>query len=422
MLYEKRILLKSSGRSPPGNGTGDSRYAQKWRCGPIAEWTTCDKLATVFTEPHALDSGYAAQHKNYVHRPCGESVPALAHGINKSKKIEAIATAHEGDDSEETEPPVIFNQDDYGELARNVDACLNPTPHDLLRSDCTELDNPLRELLYATDQCTQQEPKGTKERSLPLVPSEQEAEVCGGDFARSRNETGDLATYVHSRLMTSTPTMMKHLTHQRTTWVNTGRVSRSFARPSNTMALVDPRGGGSQREDWMGAENPDGGLRIAIGEYPIVVIDFGDTGRVSEKIRGDTPNIDNREPNQCVVLHLVAGAQWDRTKRQQGIPEMQNVLLEVEEWGFAEIRQARLAVDWRVNSSNPMAQELQSLVRAAINSGHDVDCRRIPVFLNELPAAREINVRVFDLRTMGDVCYESALPFPMYHEGKLADC
>ena len=55
---------------------------------------------------------------------------------------------------------------------------------------------------------------------------------------------------------------------------------------------------------------------ITIGGFPFVAVDFGDTIRESEKIRREARNVESREANQCVLLHLVAGAQRIRVKRQ----------------------------------------------------------------------------------------------------------
>ena len=52
---------------------------------------------------------------------------------------------------EAKEPPSIFTQGEYGKLARRLGGFLNQIPHDPLRRDCTELENPLREIPYETD-------------------------------------------------------------------------------------------------------------------------------------------------------------------------------------------------------------------------------------------------------------------------------
>ena len=46
---------------------------------------------------------------------------------------------------------------------------------------------------------------------------------------------------------------------------------------------------------------------ITVGAFPFVAIDFGGAIRVSDHIQKEAPNVENRESNQCVLLHLVAG-------------------------------------------------------------------------------------------------------------------
>ena len=111
-----------------------------------------------------------------------------------------------------------------------------------------------------------------------------------------------------------------------------------------------------------------GAKEVAVAEFPFVAIDFGDTARASGEIRRDAQNIANREPNQCVILHLADGAQRARMKRPQGIPEIQKVLRESEEWRCGEIKQSKSSSGWFVERVSPMVQELRSLARDVINT------------------------------------------------------
>ena len=73
----------------------------------------------------------------------------------------------ESDDKEEMEttrneeeigvagPPVIFSPEEYGALAMHINPFLQPAPRDSLLFDCTELEGPMREILYETDQWAQ---------------------------------------------------------------------------------------------------------------------------------------------------------------------------------------------------------------------------------------------------------------------------
>lgn len=67
--------------------------------------------------------------------------------------------------------------------------------------------------------------------------------------------------------------------------------------------------------------------------------------------------------------------------------------------GRVDIRQARLALEWCVDKSDPMAQEIQSLSRDVINAGKGRDYRGITAFFEELLTAREINIRSIGFKT-----------------------
>ena len=89
---------------------------------------------------------------------------------------------------------------------------------------------------------------------------------------------------------------------------------------------------------------------------------------------------------------------WIRTKRQRGIPEMQKVLLESEEWACGETRQAKLAPEWCSDRGDQVAQELRSLTHDVTTAGHGRDYRIVDVSLRGLLTSRQISAGVFDLR------------------------
>ena len=70
-----------------------------------------------------------------------------------------------------------------------------------MRFDCAEMESPLREILYETDCWMKQEPTGLRDLELPRETSEREVGI--GEFIMYTQETGDRATYVHSRLVGS---------------------------------------------------------------------------------------------------------------------------------------------------------------------------------------------------------------------------
>ena len=90
--------------------------------------------------------------------------------------------------------------------------------------------------------------------------------------------------------------------------------------------------------------------------------------------------------------------QWARMNRQQGIPETQKVLLEVEEWGRAEISQAREALKRRGDRDDPMARELGSWAHDVVNVGTDRDYRGLAVFFHDILTTSQVNVQAFGLR------------------------
>ena len=119
---------------------------------------------------------------------------------------------------------------------------------------------------------------------------------------------------------------------------------------------------------------------IAIGEFHFAAVDFGDTIRVSGSIHRETQNVENREPNQCALLHPVAGTQWVRAKQGQGIPVLRKVLLEADEWRKDEISQAHHALAQCECNDGQATQELRSLSHDALNNGHGRDYWGIDVF------------------------------------------
>ena len=150
---------------------------------------------------------------------------------------------------------------------------------------------------------------------------------------------------------------------------------------------------------------------VTIGEFHFTAIDYGDTILASEVLKRETKNIDSTECNQCVLLHLVAGLQWVRMQRQQGIPEKRKVLLEVEEWRMEEIVQAKEALKWCDVREDPISKELGRLAHDVVNVGHDRDYRGIAVFFHEILRIHKANVRVFDLRVREAGGYELRISY-----------
>ena len=97
--------------------------------------------------------------------------------------------------------PAIVDQKEYDKMSTHINHLLSHIPHDLLRFDCAEMEQPLMELLYETDEWAKQTPIGKQEWVTPQIPSGRELDV--EMFLKEQQETGDRATYAHCRLVRS---------------------------------------------------------------------------------------------------------------------------------------------------------------------------------------------------------------------------
>ena len=182
-------------------GTGKSRKLQPWWNDPAIRATKGDNeiMRTVKT-PNDMVCAYLTGNMDQL--ACGEMEPgAMDRAVPQGHWDESGETASGEKERGLPAMPVIFEQDEYELLTTHVNDRLNPIPHDLVRFDCAELENPLREPLYETDEWIEQKPVGKQVWIIPHVSSEKEMEV--DDFLRPKNETGDRAAYVHSRMMRS---------------------------------------------------------------------------------------------------------------------------------------------------------------------------------------------------------------------------
>ena len=57
---------------------------------------------------------------------------------------------------------------------------------------------------------------------------------------------------------------------------------------------------------------------VPIGRLRFRAVDSGDTIRLSGRSRISLDHVDAQERNQCVLLHVVAGAQWARDGERNG--------------------------------------------------------------------------------------------------------
>ena len=101
--------------------------------------------------------------------------------------------------TEKTEP-VRFAPQEFGDLAKHVNPCARPIPHDFLRFDCADMGKPMRGILYESDQWMNTRPIGEQEWGAHHIPSTDEVET--ERFLEEKGEVGDRATYVRFRMLT----------------------------------------------------------------------------------------------------------------------------------------------------------------------------------------------------------------------------
>ena len=230
----------------------------------------------------------------------------------------------------------------------------------------------------------EQEKDGEKEWKTSHVKTEKESEI--DEYLEERLAAIDTKAYLVERLLTSDLPMHESEKEARR---DVQTLGPSFVQDSEIHSgeVHMGRERKSQRgEIQWGLTFPLGDCEVqdlSIGPLHYKAIDNGDRIRMSERLRKATSNVEKSESNQCVLLHLAAGAIWNRGGRKLGIPELSKILLETEEWRMAEVLQAKHALQYCEGIDNVFAQELLSLSRDVLSTGHDRDYRSISVFPNE---------------------------------------
>ena len=262
--------------------------------------------------------------------------------------------------------------------------------------------------------------RGRMEWQDEQAPTAKEEEV--EEFLRNGGEVGDHATYFRPRVMASESPRNEVYDMAAS---DLARLGPSFARRET------PRGekgyGGTQPRRHH-KESIQRGRKIPMGDCEAQESTMGipnsrmwilgDTIRISDAIQKETKNLENRDPNQCVLLYRVAGTQSARTKRQQGAPVMQNEIFEAEEWRRGEIPRAHQALEWCVGREGHVGEELRSLANDVLDNGRDRDYRGVDVFPRASLAADEINIPVFDLRAREEGGYELRVSSIQITEGE----
>ena len=109
--------------------------------------------------------------------------------------------------------------------------------------------------------------------------------------------------------------------------------------------------------------------------------------------------------NQCVFLRTVAGEQWIREGRKNGIPTLARVLADAEEWRLEEYEQTKREMEQAGTEGGEYAAEVRSAAHDVLKGGHDRDYRGFALFYENLFGKNDIAVRVFDLRSRGEGGY-----------------
>ena len=84
--------------------------------------------------------------------------------------------------------PVLFGPREFTDLAEQVNPYVRPIPHGFLRFDCTDMEKPLREILYESGHWVTTAPQGDFEWDVHQETSIAEGET--EDFLKMKGETG----------------------------------------------------------------------------------------------------------------------------------------------------------------------------------------------------------------------------------------
>ena len=219
--------------------------------------------------------------------------------------------------------PVIFERDDYDKKLSDYNPGAGNIPHDFLRFNPTELENPLRELLHAEDTWTFVPVRTCKPWSGQEMIQEDDQEAR--NFIRSRGIDGNLSAFILERtkrlegkmedkfeqalteMKLDGPSYMSPMVYAEATSPMVGKIQPKKRKGVITWGRTIPLGDCEAQD-------------ITIGRLHFRALDFGDTIRLSERSRIHLSNVDAQECNQCVLLHTVAGTQWAREGRKKRSP------------------------------------------------------------------------------------------------------
>ena len=80
----------------------------------------------------------------------------------------------------------------------------------------------------------------------------------------------------------------------------------------------------------------------------------------------------------------MAGAQWAREGRKNGIPTLARIMAEAEEWRKEEFGEAQKALGTSEGRDDLFALELRNVAHDAVKDGHDRDYRGFALFFKHL--------------------------------------
>ena len=260
--------------------------------------------------------------------------------------------------------PIIFAPGEFGRLAKDANRAVDGAPRDFLRFDFGEMETPLRDILFKSDKWMEQRKDGEKEWGIPGVITQRETEAA--HHLMTANIHGDLITYLRGRMISSALPLEEA---QMVEAQALGLLGASFAQHQAEIPCMVQTGSPHKERDetivW-GRRAPMGDCEaqdLSLGPLHFKAIDYGDTIRVSERLRKSTKNVTNDAENQCALLHLVDGVMWNRNGRRLGIPELSKILSATEEWGMEEVSHALQVVTDCEGRGDAFARELRNFPR-----------------------------------------------------------
>ena len=229
--------------------------------------------------------------------------------------------------------PIIFDDEEYARRLRDYNPGVDQIPHDFMRFDPTELETHLRELLHANDQWAFVQEKDTKAWEIPHVKTEKEEEI--DQLMEKQDLTGNPAAYVRERMLQDSGMLqgrfdkeLEELEEEGPSYTNQLKIVKELAKGTGGKPReIEPKRGDGFTT-W-GTKVPLGDCEVqelTIGKLHFRAIDYGGKIRLSEKNRKVLGNVGPFEKNQCVLLHAVAGTQWNRDGRRNGIPTLAKAL------------------------------------------------------------------------------------------------